>query len=511
MDLPIVLNRQASVPLKHQLYDEIRRLILCGIWTPGYKLPSTRILAEKLDISRPTIHWAFAELLNEGYIQTFTGSGTIVSRDLPVELLHDNKGSKGKAQKELAMITNSLSNCGEYLSKQGKLLDQLGTPLGIQPGYEASKFEIDFRETPPSIANFPIIQWQKLLIKNWSKAQSIVNFTQNAKGYYPLRQAISEYIFKARGIRCIADQIIILGGTQQALNLIARVHLNQGEAVAIEDPGYNGARYIFESYAAQVWPVPVDESGLDVSTLKALDTIKFKLLYLTPTHQVPLGSMLSLARRLQVINWAQQKGTIIVEDDYDGEYRYAGNPIPALAALDDTGQAVIYVRTFSKALFPSLRIGYVVVPEKLIDIYTWAKKLDDSYSPILEQMVLADFISSGSFEKYIRRMRKVYGNKRRLLEQSLKEIFGDAVSILGESAGISLAVRFKTSLDDQTITKELAKVGVGIRSTSRDYLANTYTKSEFFMGYGNVDEKLIAEGVQRMARVIIDDRKSQKK
>lgn len=502
MDLPIVLNRDAKTPLKRQLYDEIRRLILCGHWAPGYKLPSTRILAEKLDISRPTINWAFSELLNEGYIQTFTGSGTIVSRDLPDELLHAGKDGFSKTQALPGAIL-SLSDCGEYLRSQGKLVGQLGTPLGIQPGYESNKFEIDFRETPPSLTHFPFGQWQKLLIKNWGKAQSIMNFTQSAKGYYPLRQAISEYIFKARTIRCTADQIIIVGGTQQALNLIARVHLNERDAVAIEDPGYNGAKYIFQSYGAQMWPIPVDEAGLDISTLEALDTIKFKLLYLTPTHQVPLGPMLSLARRLKVIHWAQQKGTVIVEDDYDGEYRYAGNPIPALAALDDTRQSVIYARTFSKALFPSLRIGFMVVPERLIDIYTWAKKLDDSYSPILEQMVLADFISSGNFEKYIRRMRKVYGHKRHLLEQALKDQFGDLVNILGESAGISLAVRFKTDLEDETIIEQLAKAGVGIRTTSRDYLADTYTKGEFFMGYGNVDEKLITEAVQRMARVII--------
>jgi len=505
MDLPIVLNRDINIPLKRQLYDEIRRLILCGIWAPGYKLPSTRILAEKLDISRPTIHWAFAELLNEGYIQTFTGSGTIVSRDLPDELLQASKTTKSKTAKQ-SDVALLLSNCGEYLSNQGKLGDQLGYATGGRPEKESKRFAMDFRETPPSLVHFPINVWQKLLAENWRKAQSLINYTQSAKGYYPLRQAIAEYVFKARAIRCQPEQVIICGGTQQALNLIARVHLNIKDAVAIEDPGYNGARYAFQSYGAQVWPVPVDELGLDTNTLDALSTIKFKLLYLTPSHQVPLGSVLSLARRLKVIHWAKQNNSIIIEDDFDGEWRYAGNPIPALAALDDNGQSVIYVRTFSKALFPALRIGYIVVPENLVDIYTWAKSLDDRFSPLLEQMVLADFISSGNFEKYMRRMRKVYGNKRKILEEALKEHFGDAVNILGESAGISLAVRFKTNLDDETIIKELAKVGVGLRSTSRDYLADTYTKSEFFMGYGNVDEKLIAQGVRKMAQVILGDK-----
>ena len=502
MDLPIVLDRNSNNPLKRQLYDEIRRLILCGQWVPGYKLPSSRILAQGLGISRPIINWAFGELLNEGYIQTFAGSGTFVSRDLPDELLHARKDNY-MPESNQSTTALPLAASGEYLHSLGKLDDQLGAPLGNQPDYKSKKYEIDFRETPPSLAHFPVNQWQKLLNKHWRTVQSIMNFTQNPKGYYPLREAIAEYVFKARAIRCQTEQVIVVGGTQQALNLIAKVHLNSGDPVAVEDPGYNGAKYIFQSYSAQVWPIPVDESGLDTDALEALETIRFKLLYLTPSHQVPLGSMLSLPRRLKIIHWAQKTGAIIVEDDYDGEYRYSGRPIPALAALDESGQSAIYVRTFSKALFPSLRIGYLVVPERLIDIYTWAKKLDDNYSPILEQAVLADFISSGNFEKHIRRMHKVYGHKRQLLEQSLKKHFGESATVLGESAGISLSVRFKTELEDKTIIEKLAAVGVGIRTNRRDYLADGYTKSEFFMGYGNVDENMIEEAVRRMAQVIL--------
>jgi GntR family transcriptional regulator/MocR family aminotransferase len=330
-----------------------------------------------------------------------------------------------------------------------------------------------------------------------------MNHENNPKGFYPLRQAIAEYVFRARAIRCSADQVIIVAGAQQGINLIARVHINSGDPVALEDPGYNGARYVFQSYAAQVWPIPVDNAGLNTDTLEALDTVNFKLLYLTPSHQLPIGSTLSLARRLKVIHWAQQKGTVIIEDDYDGEFRYSSQPIPALAALDTGGQSVVYVRTFSKALFTSLRIGYLVVPESLVDVYTWAKKLDDSYSPLLEQAALTEFIQNGSFEKYIRRMHKVYGSKRRLLEKALKNHFGDLVTILGESAGIFLTVRFNTDLDDETILQKLAALGVGIRTTARDYLSSTYTKSEFLMGYGDIDEKKIEEAVARMARAIL--------
>jgi GntR family transcriptional regulator/MocR family aminotransferase len=322
-----------------------------------------------------------------------------------------------------------------------------------------------------------------------------------------LRQAIADYLFRARAISCKAEQVIIVGGAQQGLNLITKLHVNSGDQVAIEDPGYIGAQYTFQSYGAQLWPIPVDDHGLDVDTLEALGSVKFKLIYATPTHQAPLGPTLSLSRRLKLIHWAQKTGAMIAEDDYDGEYRYAGRPIPALAAMDNRG-CVLYIGSFSKVLFPSLRLGYLVVPETLVDTYTWAKKLEDNYTPILEQAVLADFMSSGSFDRYIRRMSKIYARKRHRLVKSLQEHFAKQVEILGESAGLSLAVRFKTGLEDKTIIDKLAKLGIGINTTSRYYLADKYTKGEFFLAYSDLDEDAIEEGVKRIARVIISDTES---
>ncbi len=489
MDLPIILNRDSPVPLKRQLYDEIRRLILTGHWPAGHKFPSSRILAEKLGISRPTINWACAQLFNEGYLQTFVGSGTFVNRELPEEFLPLAKNNS-QAAKQQSKNVPSLSAWGNYLASW--------------PGSQRGKgeFEIDFREPPPSVKHFPINQWRKLLAKHYALDSSMLNYAQDSRGYYRLREAIAQYLFRARAIQCSAEQIIIVTGAQQALSLIARVHLDAGDAIALEDPAYEGARHIFQSTRAHLWPIPVDESGIDTGTLEALETINFKLLYLTPSHQVPLGPTLSLARRLKVLNWAQRTGAMIIEDDYDGEYRYAGRAIPALSALDN-GNSVIYVGTFSKALFPSLRIGYLVVPEKLLHIYTGAKTLTDNYSPMLEQAVLAEFINSGNLEKYIRRMRKYYEHKRQLLVKALNEQFGDIVHILGDNAGLYLSVRFKTDLADSTIINEAAAARVGIRTTSRDYLTDTYTKSEFFFGYGDLDENLIAEGVRRLAKIII--------
>ncbi len=501
MDLPIVLDRSSNIPLKRQLYDEIRRLILCGQWAPNYKIPSSRALAEKLAISRPVITWAFEQLFNEGYISTFAGSGTFVSRELPEELLHAGKNNIQTAQDNTA-VTLPLSRMGDYLDARGKLEDQLGKNVSAP----TSRFEIDFRESPPSLERFPMREWKSLLVKHWEADREIMNFHQDPIGYYPLRQAISEYLFKTRAISRSADQIIVVGGAQQALNLIARVHIEPGDHVALDDPSYSGVHYIFQSYGAQVWPIPVDQSGLNIDTLEGFDAIKFKLVYSMPTNQVPLGSTLSLPRRLKLLQWAKKTGTTIVEDYYDGDYRYEGKPIPALAAMDDAGQ-VLYVGTFSKVLFPSLRLGYLVVPKRLIDVYTWAKKLDDNYSPVLEQLVLADFITGGQFDKYLRMMCKIYKRKRQRLTKALQDYFGELAQFYGDSGGLSLAVRFKTKLTDEVIIKKLAQLGVAIDTTSRNYLAKTHTQGEFVLGYGNLEEDLIEEGVRRMSQVIIRDTK----
>ena len=210
-----------------------------------------------------------------------------------------------------------------------------------------------------------------------------------------------------------------------------------------------------------------------------------------------------LKERLEILGWAKHTNSLVIEDDYDGEYRYSGAPIPALYALDKN-DSVIYVGTFSKILFPSLRIGYLAVPEKLIDIYTWAKRLTDSFSPLLEQAALADFINNGSLEKHVLRMRKIYERKRMVLERSLNEHFNKTVNILGENAGLYLTARIKTDLEDKTVIEKVAKLGVGIRTTSRDYLSDSYTQSEFFFGYGNLEEKEIKEGIKRFASVFFN-------
>jgi GntR family transcriptional regulator/MocR family aminotransferase len=488
--LPIVLDRECCVPLRYQLYEQLRRLIVAGEWKPGYKLPSTRELSETLSISRPTINWAYLQLTEEGYLESFAGSGTFVSRELPEELLYarETDAQVKRIQPEAKL---ALSSRGAYLLSQGRA------------GWSCADAEhpIIFANCQPSLSDFPLAQWRKLQEKHYGQSTTLLGYPTSPKGYYPLREAIAHYLFRARAIQCSPEQVIVVSGAQQALDLAAKVHIDAGDSVAFEDPGYQGARRLFQSYGAQLWPIPVDESGLQFETLAALDTIDFKLLFLNPSHQTPLGSTLSLERRLKITQWAQQTGTMIVEDDFDGEYRYCGRPIPALYALDK-GRSVLYVGTFSKALFPALRIGYIVVPERLIEVYAWAKQLSDNFSPLPEQCVLADFINNGDLEKHIRRMRKIYEHRRQVLVDELQEQFGDSVSILGECAGLFLAVRFKTDLDDRLIIEEAATLGVGLRSTREDYLAGGYINGEFILNFGHLDEQLIKEGVKRIANVI---------
>jgi GntR family transcriptional regulator/MocR family aminotransferase len=321
----------------------------------------------------------------------------------------------------------------------------------------------------------------------------------NSLGYRPLREAIARYLVQSRAVQCSADQILIVAGSQQALDLVTRILIDRGDQIALENPGYLGARQIFLAQGATLYPLPVDSSGVVVEALwKRLPEIK--LVYVTPSHQFPTGAVLSLSRRLDLLAWAELAGALIVEDDYDSEYRYGGRPIPALQGLDHRG-LVLYIGTFSKVLFPSLRIGYLVVPPKLIEVFARAKWLSDRQSPLLEQYVLTDFINEGYLERHIRRMRSLYNQRRQKLVQALIDYFGERVTILGENAGMHLMVRLSTPLSDKAVISRAAAMGVGLVSARRYYLENECS-GEFILGYADLREPEIEIGVQRLATAL---------
>ena len=484
MDLAIALDNNTAIPLHQQLYEELRRAILSGRLLPRQRIPSTRSLAKSLGISRTTVTSCYEQLLSEGYLETIVGSGTYVCAQLPDDLLHSTPVES--VQKTVSPI---------QLSKYAARLADMDTSLMSEPD-----LQISFRYGRPAFDHFPMQTWRKLLSRHCRENSTWLDYATDALGYKPLREAIARYLSRSRAVQCEPEQVIITNGTQQALYLIMRLLIELGDAIALEDPGYLSARRIFLSQGAKLLPIRVDESGLVVKDLAKYANESIKLVYVTPSHQFPTGSILSLPRRLELLAWAQQNSAMIIEDDYDSEYRYGDRPIPALQGLAQT-DLVLYIGTFSKVLFPSLRIGYLVLPPSLISLFARAKWLSDRSLPSLEQQVLTDFIEQGHIDRHIRKMRSLYDLRRQALVQALKANFGEKAKILGEKAGLHLMVRLQTHLTDEEIIQRAARVGVGMMSAQPSYL-NANCAGEFIFGYSELRQEQIQQGISRVAQVL---------
>ncbi|HSE39209.1 MAG TPA: PLP-dependent aminotransferase family protein [Acidobacteriota bacterium] len=484
MELAIPLNPRSSDPLYAQLYEALRQKILSGLLPPGQKLPSTRALADSLNISRTTVSLSYEQLISEGYLEPSAGSGTYVSRQLPEELLQPEN-----------QVIHPASNFHSELSALGKKLAEQGiydTPP--HPGV------VPFRHGRPDYTVFPLRTWRRILFRHCRTLQpEIMDYVSDSRGYLPLREAISKYLGRSRAVHCNADQIVIVNGSQQGLDLVARVLLNSKDRVAVEDPGYLGARVAFNAAGAVLQPVPLDDAGIQLVRLARLKNIR--CLYVTPSHQFPGGQVLSLTRRLELLEWAKQNKVWIIEDDYDSEYRYEGKPIPALQGLDESA-SVIYVGTFSKVLYPALRIGYLVVPEILVPVFARAKWLADRQTPLLEQYALADFINEGYLERHIRKTRKLYNGRRKVLVEVLRKGFGEKVEIHGENAGMHILIRFKLKLSDTEIIRRAAENQITLNSAKSNYLKDA-PSGEFIFGYANLTEQKIRDGVQKLVRCLL--------
>lgn len=485
MDLTIILDANAALPLHQQLYEELRRAILSGGLSPRQRVPSTRSLSKSLGISRTTVTQSYEQLRSEGYIQTVIGSGTYVCAQLPDDLL---RSIPTEPAQEVICPPLKLSQYGAKLAEAERSL--MSEPIA----------PINFRYGRPAFEQFPIKLWRKLLTRHCQIDTTWLDYSTDLLGYKPLRAEIAHYLSRARAVQCEPGQVMITNGTQQALYLVMRLLIDPGDAVALENPGYLSARRIFLSQGAKLLPIAVDESGFVVKDLDNYASEPIKLVYVTPSHQFPTGAILSLPRRLELLVWAQQTGALILEDDYDSEYRYGDRPIPALQGLDKS-QSVLYIGTFSKVLFPSLRIGYLVLPPHLVSLFTQAKWLSDRQLPLLEQRVLANFIAEGYLERHIRKMRSHYDLCRQTLVQALKAHFGEQVTILGEKAGIHLMVRFQIDLSDAEIVDRAAQVGVGIMSAQAHYL-DAQPNGEFIFGYGELSPEQLQEGISRVAQVL---------
>ncbi|HEY9712729.1 MAG TPA: PLP-dependent aminotransferase family protein [Chroococcales cyanobacterium] len=519
MDLLINLDSASTVPLHRQVYEEIRGAILSGRLASGKKVPSTRALAESLGVSRATITLSYECLLSEGYLEAFTGAGTFVCRELPEDLLQVESDEFEDAFESGAAIAEQLISPDGDIREQAseapkpvkkirhKRLSVYGDSLKQKDwmAFTAQEPEIQFSYGRPDLSEFPMRLWMQLYQMH-SKKRNLTELDSpsNARGYLPLRQALADYVGRSRAVTCSPDQIIVINGSQQGINLVTRILVDRGDFVGVEEPGYLGAQKALLAQGAVLVPFHVDNNGLRLDELKSRFAVNsenpLKLIYVTPSHQYPTGVVLSLPRRLEMLKWAHRTGSYIIEDDYDSEFRYKGRPIPALAAVDKDG-SVIYIGTFSKTLLPALRLGYLVVPEELVDVFARAKWLADRHSPLLDQQVLADFINQGHLDRHIRKMRSIYSVRRKLFVETLKKYFGNRISIHGDNAGINVLVRFDTHLSDKDLVERARKLGVGLTSTAQLYVGEP-RHGEFLLNYGGLSDEQITDGVDRLAHAL---------
>ncbi|TVQ14657.1 MAG: PLP-dependent aminotransferase family protein [Leptolyngbya sp. DLM2.Bin27] len=482
MEFTLLLDPHSPVPCYQQIYAALRQKILTGQLAPRQRLPSTRALAQSLGVARATVTQSYNQLISEGYLQTVVGSGTYVGDQLPETLLHAPDTEPGP----------SASPSPLTLSAYGQRLANFAAGPSTEPNTP-----ISFRYGRPALDQVPLGIWRQLLSRRCRRADWL-DYAADPMGYGPLRGAIATYLTQARAVQCHPDQILITNGTQQALSLATQLLVSPGDTVALEEPSYLSARRIFASQGANLHPIPVDGDGLNVDIL-ADATGPIRLVYVTPSHQFPTGAVLSLPRRLALLTWAQRQGALILEDDYDSEYRYGGRPIPALQGLG-SGQSVLYLGTFSKVLFPSLRIGYMVLPPALGPIFSRAKWLADRQVPTLEQAVLADFIAEGHLERHIRRMRSHYDRQRQAMVTALQTHFGDRATILGDKAGLHMMVRFQTDIPDAELIARAEQAGVGLISAAPQYLGNS-PGHEFIFSFTELDADAIATGIEKMSTI----------
>ncbi len=474
MPAAIVVDRASSAPLHRQIYSQWRQGILDGRFRRAERVPSTRELSTVLAVSRSTVTLAYEQLIAEGYLETSRGAGTFVCHQLPEELLRPNH--KQTLEENDAPAPR--------LSRYGAALNEDVYYAPVPAGF------IRFTQWRPDLGLFPIATWRKLVMRRLRSASTeLFDYADQSSGYRPLREEIAAYVSRSRAVRCTADDVVIVNGSAQGIDLCARLLLEPGDEISIENPGYQGAHRIFAGYGARLMPAGIDENGIVTGDLSK----KARLVYVTPSHQFPTGVSMSLTRRLELIEWARLHHAVLIEDDYDSEYRYSGPPLPSLHGLA-TGVTVIYIGTFSKVMFPSLRIGYVIAPPGLVERLRRAKWLADRHTPVPEQAALADFIAEGHLERHIRRMRRVYGQRRTALVESLDRCFGSRVEIRGDAAGMHLLVRF----DDHNIAEKAEAVKVQLVSSAQSYLTDPPC-GEFILGFSSIGERAIREGIARLA------------
>jgi len=490
MNLFIQLDEKNSAgPIYRQIYEAIRRAILSGELQTTRALPPTRALANQLGVARTTVINAYEQLLAEGYLEGRAGAGTFVAAQLPEEFLQTSRFERRDGQAKSPPRKIQLSAYGDNLMRRQSAILQNHSPTVLLP----------FQHGVTALDLFPFEVWAKIA-QRWQRRPpaSILGYGHPV-GFQPLREAVAAHLTAARGVRCSAEQVIITNGTQQALDLIGRIFLSEGDDVWLEDPCYFGTHDIFCAMGAKIVPVPIDGEGFDLQEAQKRSR-KARLVYVTPSHQYPLGVTMSLARRLKLLEWARTTDSFIIEDDYNSEYRYAGRPLAALQGLDRDGR-VIYLGTFSKTVFPALRLGCLVAPPDLIDVFAAARALSGLHSPALDQAILAEFIDAGHFARHIRRMRGVYEERQQCLVEEARKHLNGALDVTPAAAGMHLIGWLPDGVSDNEISSRAQEKNLKITPLSA-YRIRQKLRGGLFLGYTTFGEKQIKQGVKKLAQVL---------
>jgi GntR family transcriptional regulator / MocR family aminotransferase len=479
----IAIDRKSRRPLHRQIYDAYRAAIVNGTLRPGQRVPSTRGLASELSVSRIPVLGAYAQLMAEGYFQSRTGAGTAVSSALPDQSVSPEPFTvrSTKARRAHLLIVKERPSIPDSIE--------------ILPGNRGWG---PFGVGQIALEQFPFRVWNSLVTRHCRRTTSKSLDYGHPMGLKSLREALAVYLRTARGVRCEAEQIMIVSGSQQALDISARVLFKPGSQVWMEEPGYRYARRVFALNRCRVVPIPVDNEGLSVA-VGVKRCRKARAALVTPSHQYPLGVTMTASRRLQLLDWAARSQSWILEDDYDSDYRYEGMPISSLQGLDPNSR-VVYIGTFSKVLFPSLRLGYLVIPIGLVDRFINVRLAMDIGPPTFNQEVLADFIQEGHFSRHIRRMRMLYRERRNALVSSIEQELGRGVEITGEQAGMHLCVVLK-GISDREIVARAARSNLCLVPLSNSYIGRT-SRQGFILGFGSTPASEMANAVRTLHAVL---------
>ncbi|WP_283148792.1 PLP-dependent aminotransferase family protein [Silvimonas soli] len=474
------LDKASVEPSYRQLQRLLREAILAHELPAGRKLPSSRMLATELGIARNTVIQVYEQLAVEGYLLAGTGSGTFVADSSPDQQM---LGSAAAAP--------ASSDSGEHLSQRGQ---RLIASAGVSRRQWGA-----FVPGVADVTRFPAAIWSRLQARHMRNPRPELLSYAPPGGHAPLREALADYLRNARSVRCEPEQIIITTGIHQSVDLAVRLLCDPGDAVWTEDPCYWGVRSVMQASGLQLKPIAVDAEGINPSP-EDLATPP-RMMLVTPSHQYPLGMVMSLARRRMLLEFARQRDCWIIEDDYDSEFRYANRPLMSLQGMDDADR-VIYVGSFGKILYPGLRIGYLVVPPALAEPFAVALAELYREGQLLQQAVLSDFIAEGHFSSHIRRMRNVYGSRREILMQEISRHFGDAVSVRGDEAGLHLVATLPGHVDDRQIAQDALAAGIATRPLSSYYNQANAPERGLLLGYACVQDDDIARHFATLARVI---------